>query len=196
MCSRVLVVTLPVERSLQNNIDPPGVGRGPHGGARLRACLSGNKRGRLPRSRSLSLLCCTRRLAACPLRARVERKRRAIEPDDGGESPELQLSSAGLRDPAQIGAPVASQLQRLRLGLRHVQLQISTEVSAPQSHSTARYSHLTFSNATSQETWFFKVETYPTSSLLLSSPLLSSPLLFSYSSLLSSPLLLSASFPR
>lgn len=40
MCNRVLLMTLPVERSHQNNRGPPGVSRGPCGGAPPWGCLS------------------------------------------------------------------------------------------------------------------------------------------------------------
>lgn len=46
-CNWVLLVTLPVERSLQNNRGPCGVSRGPCVGALPWACLSGYKRGPL-----------------------------------------------------------------------------------------------------------------------------------------------------
>lgn len=40
MCNRVLLMTLPVERSHQNNRGPPGVSRGPCGEAPPWGCLS------------------------------------------------------------------------------------------------------------------------------------------------------------
>ncbi|KAJ4922770.1 hypothetical protein JOQ06_022757, partial [Pogonophryne albipinna] len=124
-------MTLPVERSHQNNRGPPGVSRGPGGGA---PPLGGNNRGLWKQS---GLDAAAGKQPVLTLRARIEKKggeNHGGEEDDGAkefmvgekESPKLQLSSAGLRDCSQISASQPQQLisacagfkSALKVGLR------------------------------------------------------------------------------